>query len=69
MSYLHWWDYAYLNKILNKNEEENEDTSTKDWGIGLEIIRNHGGYFGNYLRFRCIISVFTCVKTGLNGRN
>ena len=30
MSYLHWWDYAYLNKILNKNEEENEDTSPKD---------------------------------------
>jgi hypothetical protein len=32
MSYLHWWDYAYLNKILNEKEilsEEKHDEERK----------------------------------------
>ena len=44
MTYIHYEDYVYLNKILGEKTKEDEKQTTKDWGISLEDYRNNGSY-------------------------
>ena len=51
MTYIHYEDYVYLNKILGEKTKEDEKQTTKDWGICLESHSNYGSYLWYYLCF------------------